>query len=103
MAMLRPMARSFVVGAACYVKDTGASRLPPLPAYCHKPAARAPDCAGASARKRGLMAPMNHARRTAMTDESRERDPNAELRSFEPLRVSLAIGALLLGVILGFH
>lgn len=36
-------------------------------------------------------------------NESRERDPNAEFRSFEPLRVSLAIGALLLGVILGFH
>ena len=35
--------------------------------------------------------------------EPKERDPNAELRSFEPLRVSLAIGALLLGVILGFH
>jgi hypothetical protein len=33
----------------------------------------------------------------------RERDPNAELRSFEPLRVSLAIGALLLGVLVGFH
>jgi hypothetical protein len=30
-------------------------------------------------------------------------DPNAELRSFEPLRVTLALGALLLGVILGFH
>jgi hypothetical protein len=97
------MARSFVVGAACYVKDTGASRWPSLPAYSHKPAALAPDCVGASARNRGVMVTMNHARRTAMTDESRERDPHAELRSFEPLRVSLAIGALLLGVILGFH
>jgi hypothetical protein len=36
-------------------------------------------------------------------NEPTERDPNAELRSFEPLRVSLALGALLLGVILGFH
>ncbi len=36
-------------------------------------------------------------------NEPKERDPNAELRSFEPLRVSLAIGALLLGVIFGFH
>jgi hypothetical protein len=36
-------------------------------------------------------------------NESTERDPNAELRSFEPLRVSLAIGALLLGLIIGFH
>ena len=30
-------------------------------------------------------------------------DPNAELRSFEPLRVTLAIGALLLGLIVGLH
>ena len=37
------------------------------------------------------------------SNESRERNPHAELCSFEPLRVSLAIGALLLGVILGFH
>lgn len=35
--------------------------------------------------------------------ESPERDPNAELRSFEPLRVTLALGALLLGLILGIH
>lgn len=32
-----------------------------------------------------------------------ERDPNAELRDFEPLRVTLALGALLLGLILGLH
>jgi hypothetical protein len=30
-------------------------------------------------------------------------DPNAELRSFEPLRVTLALGALLLGVLFGVH
>ena len=35
--------------------------------------------------------------------ESTERDPNAELRDFEPLRVTLALGALLLGLILGMH
>jgi hypothetical protein len=35
--------------------------------------------------------------------ESPEHDPNAELRSFEPLRVTLALGALLLGLILGMH
>lgn len=29
-------------------------------------------------------------------------DPNAELHHFEPLRVALAIGALVLGVLLGF-
>ena len=30
-------------------------------------------------------------------------DPNSELRSFEPLRVTLALGALLLGLMLGIH
>jgi len=33
--------------------------------------------------------------------ETAERDPNAELHDFEPLRVSLALGALLLGLLLG--
>jgi len=98
------MARSCVVGAACYVNDGRASHPGSLPAYCHNPAASAPDYAGASARTHGVMASMNPARRTAMPNNpSPERDPNAELRSFEPLRVSLAIGALLLGLILGFH
>lgn len=32
-----------------------------------------------------------------------EREPNAELRGFEPLRVALALGALLLGLLLGLH
>jgi hypothetical protein len=32
--------------------------------------------------------------------ESPERDPNAELHGFEPLRAVLAIGALLLGLLL---
>ena len=36
-------------------------------------------------------------------EEAADHDVPAELRDFEPLRVSLAIGALLLGVILGFH
>lgn len=30
-------------------------------------------------------------------------DPNAELRGFEPLRVVLAVGALLLGLVLSIH
>lgn len=30
-------------------------------------------------------------------------DPNAELRSFEPLRVVLALGALLLGLVMSIH
>jgi hypothetical protein len=35
--------------------------------------------------------------------EPRENDPNAELRSFEPLRVTLALGALLLGLLFSIH
>jgi hypothetical protein len=30
-------------------------------------------------------------------------DPNAELRGFEPLRVVLALGALVLGVVMSLH
>jgi hypothetical protein len=30
-------------------------------------------------------------------------DPDAELRQFEPLRVALAVGAVLLGLLLGIH
>ena len=30
-------------------------------------------------------------------------DPNAELRGFEPLRVVLALGALLLGLVMSIH
>lgn len=35
--------------------------------------------------------------------ESTDRDPNAELRGFEPLRVVLAIGALVLGLVMSLH
>ena len=35
--------------------------------------------------------------------ESRENDPNAELHGFEPLRVTLALGALLLGLLFSIH
>ena len=38
-----------------------------------------------------------------MAPSNAQPDPNAELRSFEPLRVTLAIGALMLGLILGLH
>jgi hypothetical protein len=34
---------------------------------------------------------------------STEHDPNAELHGFEPLRMTLALGALLLGLLLGIH
>ncbi len=37
------------------------------------------------------------------TPDKTSLDPNAELRGFEPLRVALAIGALLLGLMLGLH
>jgi hypothetical protein len=30
-------------------------------------------------------------------------DPNAELHSFEPLRVLLALGALVLGLVMSLH
>lgn len=30
-------------------------------------------------------------------------DPNAELHSFEPLRVVLALGALVLGLVMSLH
>ena len=38
-----------------------------------------------------------------MKVDATQHDPNAELRSFEPLRISLALGALLLGLLLGIH
>ncbi len=36
-------------------------------------------------------------------NEAADRDPNAELRGFEPLRMSLALGALLLGLLVGLY
>jgi hypothetical protein len=36
----------------------------------------------------------------AMQTSATDRDPNAELHDFEPLRVVLALGALLLGLLL---
>lgn len=36
-------------------------------------------------------------------NDAADHDPNAELRSFEPLRVTLALGALLLGLLMGLH
>ena len=38
-----------------------------------------------------------------MKTDSSPHDPNAELRSFEPLRFSLALGALLLGLLMGIY
>lgn len=41
--------------------------------------------------------------RDAMSNTASKPDPNAELRHFEPLRVALALGALLLGLVMGIH
>ena len=38
-----------------------------------------------------------------MKTNTSQHDPNAELRNFEPLRISLALGALLLGLLLGIR
>lgn len=38
-----------------------------------------------------------------MKTETSERDMNADLRSFEPLRISLALGALLLGLLVNIY
>ena len=38
-----------------------------------------------------------------MKNKSRPHEPNAELHSFEPLRISLALGALLLGLLTGIY
>ena len=43
------------------------------------------------------------AKENAMTKPPVATDPNAELHSFEPLRVVLALGALLLGLVLSIH
>ncbi len=38
-----------------------------------------------------------------MNVDTERSDPNAELHAFEPLRITLALGALLLGLLLGIH
>lgn len=38
-----------------------------------------------------------------MKKESEQPDPDAELHGFEPLRISLALGALLLGLLVGVY
>ena len=76
-------------------------RAAQLPAFCHTATAARPDCAGASARAGGFMCLKPSAGRSTMPQlPSPDRDPNAELHGFEPLRAVLAIGALLLGLLL---
>lgn len=36
-------------------------------------------------------------------NEKQPADPNAELHTAEPLRIALALGALVLGLIMGIH
>ena len=67
------------------------------------PAANRPRCAAPHAAAGGLIYLGFPTTRTAMKIDADEHDPNAELHSFEPLRVSLALGALLLGLLLGIH
>ena len=40
---------------------------------------------------------------TRDNDPPEAAQPNAELRGFEPLRVALALGALLLGLVFSIH
>ncbi len=74
-----------------------------VPAFCQNPAASRPDCVRAAAFERDVMCSTHHAEPIMPTNKPTETDPNSELRSFEPLRVTLALGALLLGLILGIH
>jgi len=55
------------------------------------------------ARAPGRAIPWSRHRRDAMANTATQPDPHAELRHFEPLRVALALGALLLGLVMGIH
>lgn len=41
--------------------------------------------------------------RSPVKTDSSQQDPNAELHSFEPLRICLALGALLLGLLVNIY
>ena len=92
-----------LVDAACYADRVCASRRWRLPAFCHKPAANRPHRAASDTLGGALMETVNRAARTDMKDDTNPRDTNAELHCFESLRTSLALGALLLGLLLGIH
>ncbi|HWU77402.1 MAG TPA: hypothetical protein VN043_12935 [Rhodanobacter sp.] len=89
--------------AACYADRPRASHRRQLPAFRHKPAANRPHRAAPGADIGALMKAVNNAAEIGMNLDHDTRDPNAELRGFEPLRISLALGALLLGLLLGIH
>ena len=91
-----------MMAAACYALRAGASAAATLPAICHKPAANRPATVGAGAAAGALMCSTHPVTRLAMETHRIEHEPNAELHGFEPLRIGLALGALLLGLLVGF-
>jgi hypothetical protein len=97
------MARSLEMRAACYVRDRDARLAAHAPAFCQKPAASRPIAPATTPTNKVSWTSLHYAEPNMPNTESTDRDPNAELRSFEPLRVTLALGALLLGLILGIH
>jgi hypothetical protein len=100
MAMLRPMLVSLWWRAACYAHRIGASRMARKPAFCP---IRPPLCPCADATRARWNASMESSSGDHAMPSIPTQDPNAELRHFEPLRVALALGALLLGLVMGIH
>jgi hypothetical protein len=87
--------------AACYAHRSGASRMVRTPAFCPIRPSLRPLADVMCARQSGSMEP--NLGDDAMPTNPPPADPNAELRHFEPLRVVLALGALLLGLVMGIH
>jgi hypothetical protein len=86
--------------AACYANARRASHRAHLPAFRHKPSWQWPFGDARRARDGGGMGPVK-AEDFPMKPPA---DNDTELsRNFEPLRVALAIGALLLGIVFGMH
>jgi hypothetical protein len=71
-----------------------------MPAFCHKRTANRPLAAAARAAT-GVLMESSPPTRKLMKLDTDPRDANAELHGFEPLRITLALGALLLGLLLG--
>jgi hypothetical protein len=86
----------------CVIATQGLQRTRPRFARSQRQAG--PIAPAATPPKKVSWTPLHCTREPNMPNtESTDRDPNAELRNFEPLRVTLALGALLLGLILGIH
>jgi hypothetical protein len=75
-----------------------ASRSDTLPAFCQIPSPDRLADVGERAAMRCFIVPSPHETKRMRADPSI--DPNAELRSFEPLRVVLALGSLLLALLM---